>query len=60
VEPWFDVDYQKILLGLAEAKQMELKDVSTRYGEVTVRAGEEDAIAQWRYHPILGVFRDYY
>lgn len=60
VEPWFVVDYQKILLGLADVKQMELKDVSRRYGEVTVRAGEEDAIAQWRYHPILGVFRDYY
>ncbi|CAD5354204.1 CRISPR-associated nuclease/helicase Cas3 subtype I-F/YPEST [Enterobacter cancerogenus] len=60
VEPWFAVDYQEILLAQAEANQMALEAVSKRYGEITVRTGEEDAIEQWRYHPILGVFRDYY
>lgn len=60
VEPWFAVDYQEILLAQAEANQMTLEAVSKRYGEITVRTGEEDVIEQWRYHPILGVFRDYY
>ncbi|MEI9536328.1 type I-F CRISPR-associated helicase Cas3f [Enterobacter cancerogenus] len=60
VEPWFAVDYQEILLAQAEANQMALEAVSKRYGEITVRTGEEDVIEQWRYHPILGVFRDYY
>jgi len=50
------VDYQEILLALAEAKQMALEVVSKRYGEITVRKTAE----QWRYHPILGVFRNYY
>lgn len=56
VEPWFAVDYQEILLAQAEANQMTLEAVSKRYGEITVRESKE----QWRYHPILGVFRDYY
>jgi len=56
VEPWIAVDYQEILLALAEAKQMALEVVSKRYGEITVRKTAE----QWRYHPTLGVFRNYY
>lgn len=56
VQPWFETDYQEILTALADAKQMELSTVSRRFGEITLRAGKEDATEQWRYHPVLGVF----
>lgn len=58
VQAWFETDYQAVLLALAEAKQMELRAVSRRYGEITLRVGKEDATEQWRYHPLLGVFRE--
>lgn len=57
VEAWFGIDYQQVLLELAEVKQMELSEVSARFGEIMLRVGKEDANEQWRYHPILGVFR---
>jgi len=57
VQAWFAVDYQAILLDLAESKNTELHAVSRRYGEITLRVSKEDATEQWRYHPILGVFR---
>ncbi|MNE12297.1 CRISPR-associated nuclease/helicase Cas3 subtype I-F/YPEST [compost metagenome] len=57
VQAWFAVDYQAVLLDLAESKNMELHAVSRRYGEITLPVGKENATEQWRYHPILGVFR---
>lgn len=60
VQPWFETDYRDVFLALAEIRQIELRDVSKRYGEITLRAGKEDATELWRYHPILGVFRDYF
>lgn len=58
VQAWFAVDYQAVLLELAESKNMELHAVSRRYGEITLPVGKENATEQWRYHPILGVFRE--
>lgn len=58
VQAWFAVDYQAVLLEQAESKNMELHAVSRRYGEITLPVGKEDATEQWRYHPILGVFRE--
>ncbi|MDR9890639.1 type I-F CRISPR-associated helicase Cas3f [Pseudenterobacter timonensis] len=57
VTSWLAINYREVLLSLAEEKQKELQVVSTRYGEVTVNSGKEDATERWRYHPILGVFR---
>ncbi|RWU00641.1 type I-F CRISPR-associated helicase Cas3f [Raoultella ornithinolytica] len=60
VQPWFGIDYREVLLELAETCQMELSSVSRRYGEITLRVGEKgDSIEKWRYHPVLGVFREY-
>ena len=60
VQPWFGIDYREVLLELAETFQMELSSVSRRYGEITLRVGEKgDSIEKWRYHPVLGVFREY-
>lgn len=59
VEAWFGIDYQQVLLELAEVKQMELRRVSQRFGEITLRAGKLEVTEQWRYHPVLGVFREY-
>ncbi|HEY4436581.1 MAG TPA: type I-F CRISPR-associated helicase Cas3f [Lelliottia sp.] len=58
VRAWVDIDYQEVLVDLAEAKQMELRNVSLRYGEISLRMKGKDATEQWRYHPILGVFRE--
>lgn len=57
VQAWFAIDYQQVLLELAEVKQLELRKVSGRFGEINLRAGKPEATEQWRYHPILGVFR---
>ncbi|VFS89962.1 CRISPR-associated helicase Cas3, subtype I-F/YPEST [Raoultella planticola] len=60
VQPWFEIDYREVLLELAETRQMELSSVSRRYGEITLRGGGKwDSIEKWRYHPVLGVFREY-
>ncbi|NUU66461.1 type I-F CRISPR-associated helicase Cas3 [Enterobacteriaceae bacterium BIT-l23] len=59
VELWFDIDYQRTLLALAEQRQMEIKDVCLRYGEILLRSSKEQAEDDWLYHPGLGVFRQY-
>lgn len=58
VSAWVEIDYQDVLVGLAEAKQMTLRKVSLRFGEISLRVNDKDATEQWRYHPILGVFRE--
>ncbi|WP_152084065.1 type I-F CRISPR-associated helicase Cas3f [Enterobacter oligotrophicus] len=59
VEPWFAIDYARVLQALADEKQMELDAVSRRYGEITLRVSREEETEQWLYHPVLGVFREY-
>lgn len=57
VQPWFNVDYRHVLTALAEEKQMELNAVCTRYGEITLRVGYQDAEEDWLFNPLSGVFR---
>lgn len=57
VQAWIETEYRDVLLALAEKQQMELCDVSRRYGEITLSVGKKEATEQWRYHPVLGVFR---
>lgn len=57
VQPWFAIDYREVLLQLAEEKQMALKAVSLRYGEILLDDTREDDVTDWLYHPQLGVFR---
>ncbi|MNE67222.1 hypothetical protein D3C80_1628180 [compost metagenome] len=60
VQPWVEINYRDVFQSLSEAMQLEPRTVSQRYGEVTLRTGEEDRSQEWRYHPILGVFREYF
>ncbi|NTX68620.1 type I-F CRISPR-associated helicase Cas3 [Lelliottia amnigena] len=57
VQPWVEINYRDVFQSLSEAMQLEPRTVSQRYGEVTLRTGGEDRSQEWRYHPILGVFR---
>lgn len=58
-QPWFAVDYRDVLLQLADERQMELCTVALRYGEIVLQSGSDGAVDDWRYHPLLGVFREY-
>ncbi|RPH26901.1 type I-F CRISPR-associated helicase Cas3 [Buttiauxella warmboldiae] len=57
VRAWIDTDYATVLTELAEARDLELAAVSERYGEINLRAGDDDYEA-WLWHPVLGIFRD--
>lgn len=48
-----DLDYQQVYLQLADQLNMELSQVSQRFGEICLPKKEQGL---WRYHPLLGVF----
>lgn len=54
---WGVMDYQHVLLDLAEKQSCEIASVGKKFAEVRVPVSEEDAVDDWRYHPWLGVFR---
>ena len=56
VSLWVDCDYAGIMLDIAQRMNMELTDVSLRFGLLSLRAEKRQEIA-WLYHPALGVFR---
>ena len=53
VGAWLTADYGAIYQGLAEKLDMELTEVSQKFGEINLRKDKAD---QWRFHPLLGVF----
>ncbi|HEI8867806.1 TPA: type I-F CRISPR-associated helicase Cas3 [Serratia odorifera] len=53
VSAWIDADYQTVYMRLSEQMEMELSEVSQKFGEMNLRKKQEGA---WRYHPLLGVF----
>ena len=55
---WGVMDYQHVLLNLADKHGCEIQRVGEMFAEVRVPASEEDAVDDWRYHPWLGVFRN--
>lgn len=55
---WGVMDYQHVLLNLADKQGCEIQRVGEMFAEVRVPASEEDAVDDWRYHPWLGVFRN--
>lgn len=56
---WLESDYAAVMLDIAERRDMELAQVSRRYGEINLRVGQAGDDA-WLYHPLLGVFRELY
>lgn len=50
---WMAMDYQQVYQRLADELNMELSEVSQKFGEICVREKKEGL---WRYHPLLGVF----
>ena len=55
---WGVMDYQHVLLNLADKQSCEIANVGEKFAEVRVPVSEEDAVDDWRYHPWLGVFRN--
>ncbi|MDK1706315.1 type I-F CRISPR-associated helicase Cas3f [Serratia rubidaea] len=53
VQAWVGMDYVAVYQQLAERLNMELKDVSQQFGEITLREKTEE---RWHFHPLLGVF----
>lgn len=58
VAAWINNDYASVLLALAESRDKELSWVSEKYGEINLRAGDDDDHEPWLWHPLLGIFRD--
>ncbi|NDL01057.1 type I-F CRISPR-associated helicase Cas3, partial [Photorhabdus bodei] len=56
VNIWIELDTETIYQNLAGTYEMELKDISQRFGEICLR--EKDGGEVWCYHPFLGVFRE--
>jgi CRISPR-associated endonuclease/helicase Cas3 len=56
VSAWIADEYEEVMLQVAETRDMELEDVSDRYGEINLRFRDGDTEA-WLWHPLLGVFR---
>ncbi|WP_447883844.1 type I-F CRISPR-associated helicase Cas3f [Serratia fonticola] len=50
---WITEDYPTIYQGLADMLEMELPEVSQKFGEINLRKNKAD---QWHFHPLLGVF----
>jgi len=55
VWPWIDIDYAKVMRGLAESTNHALSRVSERFGEINLRSNVT-AGEVWFWHPLLGVF----
>lgn len=58
VSRWIDTDAEALFSELSEGLQMEVADVSRRFGEIRLRRPNENDLASWQYHPWLGVFRE--
>ncbi|WP_227319001.1 type I-F CRISPR-associated helicase Cas3f [Cedecea davisae] len=56
---WLESDYAAVMLDIAERRDMELTQVSRRYGEINLRVGQAGDDV-WLYNPLLGVFRELY
>ncbi|MCC8457391.1 type I-F CRISPR-associated helicase Cas3f [Photorhabdus aegyptia] len=54
VNIWIELDTETIYQDLADTHEMELKDISQRFGEICLR--KKDGGDAWCYHPFLGVF----
>jgi len=50
--PWLNLETEFIYQRLAERRDMELQEVSVRFGEVRLTD------KRWKYHPLLGVFAE--
>ncbi len=57
VNIWIELDTETIYQNLAGIHEMELKDISQRFGEICLRE-KKDGGEAWCYHPFLGVFRE--
>ncbi|MGQ8774825.1 type I-F CRISPR-associated helicase Cas3f [Serratia sp. NA_112.1] len=53
VSAWLAADYSGLYQQLAERLDMELAEVSQKFGEINLRKEKAD---QWRFHSLLGVF----
>ncbi len=49
---WGEMDYQHVLLNLADKQSCEIANVGEKFAEVRVPVSEEDAVDDWRYHPV--------
>ncbi|KAA8998076.1 type I-F CRISPR-associated helicase Cas3 [Affinibrenneria salicis] len=56
VSSWLTVDYQAIYTRLADEMDMELSDVSQRFGEINLPVHDAEKNERWLWHPLLGVF----
>jgi len=54
VSAWIDTDYQQVYLRLAEKLDMELVEVSMKFGEISLR---KEGHERWCFEPFLGVFQ---
>ncbi|MBD8162366.1 type I-F CRISPR-associated helicase Cas3f [Erwinia persicina] len=54
VSGWIDTDYQQVYLRLAEKLDMELVEVSMKFGEISLR---KEGYERWCFEPFLGVFQ---
>ena len=53
VSAWISADYLEVYQQLAEALNIELCEVSRRFGEISLQESNDGV---WHYHPLLGVF----
>ncbi|NWA73005.1 type I-F CRISPR-associated helicase Cas3 [Serratia proteamaculans] len=53
VSAWLTADYSHLYQQLADRLDMELTEISQKFGEINLRKDKAD---QWRFHPLLGVF----
>ena len=52
-QAWFVMDYESIFLAYAESLQCSFEQVSRDFGEILLN----EAPLDWRYQPLLGIFR---
>lgn len=57
VSAWIDTDYQQVYTQLAEKLGMELVEVSMKFGEISLRSGQDGKDGEWYFEPFLGVFQ---
>jgi len=59
ISSWLNLETESIYQRLAEMRDMELQEVSARYGELRLDE-HKNADRRWSYHPILGVYEELY
>ena len=55
ISSWFNLETENIYQRLAERCDMELQEVSVRFGELRLRINTDN---RWSYHPMLGVYEE--